>query len=564
MMFKLIRKRVNLLKQFLPVMINARRYYFILSLCAVMKTGLSYMTPIFYGIFINNVIVGRNINLIYIVFGGYLFIYLVSTGLEYMQFLTRSKFLNVSLFSFKCKMLNTILYQKISADNLNASELKLRFEDDLGHLNLFIEDQTIDYLLSLVQIVLSLIFIYFINAYLATYAVIIIPVTILFENIVGKKKGKYNEIIRQNQQQKDNWLQKIIYGWRTVKSLNLQKTQMHEYQNYIHIFCENNRKWMNWWILSDRAFPRLKDEFLMRILLYFLGGILISQQSLSIGSLLVFITYYEMLRESVNRFASKDSQLLEAMPHLERLSDVYESIKQNKQITKMSDTKIPKENNVDIKLKSISFRYESTESWLFKNLNLHLTKGDIIAFTGRSGIGKSTLVKLISGIESPTEGVITINGIDIENLSPVILYQNLGIIMQDSILFNATISENLQYSQKVSEEEMIEACRKVCFLDDVANMPNGFNTVIGENGIMLSGGQKQRLVLVRQILRGSKILILDEATSSIDPNTETKIFESIRNLKNTHIIIIVSHRPNPLEICNRFVNFNEDGQVNIL
>lgn len=562
-MFKLMRKRISLLKQFLPVMIKAKKYYFILSLCAVISLALLYVNPEIYKLFINNIIIGKDISLIPVVLGGYLLVYILSTGLGYIQFVVRNKFLNVSLFSLKCKILNSILHRPIHLDKLNAGELKLRIEDDLGHLNLFIEDQTIDYVLSAIRIILSVVLLYLINVYLATYAIVIIPITILFENIVGKKKGKYNSVIRDNKQKTNSWLQKIIHGWRTVKSLNLQETKMEEYQKHLDVYCENNRKWMNWWVLSNRVFPRLKDEFLMKILLYFFGGLLIAHQGLSIGSLLVFITYYEMLRASINSFASKDSQLLESLPYLERLSEEYEASKLNNLINKANGHELSNNDDFDIRLNNVSFKYENTDIWLFENFDLHIAKGDIVAFTGKSGIGKSTLVKLISGIELPNEGVVTLNGININDLSTKVLYGNIGVVMQDSIFFNTTISENLQYSQKASEQEMFEACRKACFLDDINDMPNGLNTDIGENGMMLSGGQKQRLVLARQFLRNSKVLVLDEATGFVDPYTETKIFEAIKGLASTHIVIIISHRPTPLTICNRFVNFDESGKISI-
>lgn len=557
-MFQLMHKRIDLLKQFLPIMFKAKKYYFILSLCAVIGTVLTYVNPEFYKLFINNIIIGKDIGLLPVVLGGYLFVYILSTCLGYIQLVVRNKISNVSLFSLKCKILNSILYRPIHSDKQSAGELKLRIEDDLGHLNILIEDQTIDYVLSAFQIILSLILLYFINPYLATYAIIIIPITILFENIVGKKKGKYNDIIRDNQQKTNNWLQKIIYGWRTVKTLNLQETEMHKYQKYLDIYCENNRKWMNLWVLSNRIFPRLKDEFLMKVSMYFLGGLLITHQELSIGSLLVFITYYEMLRTSINSFALKDSQLLESLPYLERLSEEYKLCKQNNQ-SRANCQKLQSASDFDIKLDHVSFKYEDTNYWLFKDFNLHITKGDIIALTGKSGIGKSTLVKLIAGIELPNKGAITLNGMDISILSTKSLYENLGIVMGDGILFNSTIGENLQYSKKASEQEMIEACKKACFLDDINNMPKGFHTEVGENGMKLSGGQKQRLILARQILRNSKVLILDEATGSVDPYTEAKIFEAIKGLAGTHIVIIISHRSTPLAICNKFVDFSESG-----
>lgn len=557
-MFKLVKRRLILFKQFYPILHDAKKNYIILFVCSIIATFIAYLNPEFYKIFINDVIIGKKIELISLVFGGYIFLFILRSVLAYVQFNVKTKFASVTLFSLKCKLLNSILRRSLSKDIYSFGEMKVRLEEDVRYLDLLIEEQTIDYVLSAVRVLLSSILLLLINPFLATYAIIIIPITIYLENIIGKKKGIYIEQMRENRQQSSDWLHKTISGWRTIKASNLQPKQVGEYQKYLNDYCESNRKWMNLWILSNRILPRLKDEFIMKISLYFLGGLLIGQGRLTIGALLVFITYYEMLRENINNFAIKDAQLLEALPHFERLSEEYEMSKSS--ISERS-IDLQDSNKLELLLDDISFKYSEESEWLIEKLSLKLVEGDVVAITGKSGVGKSTLIKIIAGIELPSKGVVYFNGMDIGKVSVKFLYQNIGVVMQDSVLFNDTIAENLKFGQDISEENMVEVCRQVMILEDIYGFPKGFNTVVGENGKFLSGGQRQKIILARQLLRGTRVLILDEATSAIDLSSEKEIMNVLKKLSKEHIILIISHRQLMLSFCNKRIDFGDEGII---
>ncbi len=563
-MLKLFKKRVYLFKSFFPMLINAKKNYAILAICSIITTILSFVSPRLYEIFINNVIVNKNMHLMFYIVVGFLLNFAINTFVGYIHFNIKNKFLNSSLFRLKSRLFKGTLYRPICSKEYDANEVKMRIEDDSNHLEIFIEDQTIDLLLVLIKIIVTIILLYTINVNLATYAILIIPITIIIENILGTRRGYYNDIMRKNQKNTNEWLKSNIINWRTVKSLNLQENISSKYDEYLDVHSINNSKWMNLWVLSYRIFPRFKDEFLMEIMLYFFGGLLIVQQQIAIGSLLVFIIYFDILKESVNGFAQKNSKLLESLPYLERLMDEYLLAKNNTDYYVSNRKNKNNEKINKIELIGVGFKYKNTDNWLFNNLNLQLFKGDIVAITGKSGVGKSTLAKIISGVEKANKGMILFDGIDINKIPIKELYKNIGYVMQNSQIFNTSILQNLRYSQNSSLEGVKAACKKACILDEILAMEEGFDTIVGDNGIKLSGGQKQRLILARQFLRNNSLIIFDEATSAIEPTTEAEIFKEILELSPEHIIIIISHRDSPISICNKIINLDEEPNVKIV
>ncbi|MDI6802205.1 MAG: ATP-binding cassette domain-containing protein, partial [Thermodesulfovibrionales bacterium] len=196
-----------------------------------------------------------------------------------------------------------------------------------------------------------------------------------------------------------------------------------------------------------------------------------------------------------------------------------------------------------IVFENVSFKYPSAESYVLKDINLHINPGEVIALVGYSGAGKSTLVDLIAGFLYPDKGKILIDGIDTRDLSLKSLRGHIGIVTQDIVLFNDTVKANILFGRPdAAKAEVIEAAKAAYAHEFIMELSDGYETKIGERGIRLSGGQKQRITMARAILRNPSILILDEATSSLDTESEQKVQKALEKLMEGRTTIVIAHR----------------------
>ena len=199
--------------------------------------------------------------------------------------------------------------------------------------------------------------------------------------------------------------------------------------------------------------------------------------------------------------------------------------------------------NSDIKFNAVSFKYENTNEKAIKNVSLKIEGNTMVAFVGHSGAGKSTIINLLPRFYDPQEGSIEIDGQNIRDISLESLRKNLSMVSQDVILFDDTIKNNISYAnEKASFEEIKKACKFAAADEFIENLPDGYNTLIGENGIRLSGGQKQRISIARAVLKESPIILLDEATSSLDAESEEIVQHAIKNLTKNKTTLVIAHR----------------------
>lgn len=288
-----------------------------------------------------------------------------------------------------------------------------------------------------------------------------------------------------------------IKGWKEVRALNLQKKQTYQFVRFAHEYALFFGEWINYWVLRVLIMPKIKDQFLMQFGLYFLGGILIIKGRLHIGDFLVFVLYYGILSTAMNTVSTADAELQSAMPYTDRL---FLGLERN-EIGKNAGSGIWS-NVSDIVFKNVDFAYPGSNIDIVNKLSFKIAKGERVAITGRSGAGKTTILKLMLGMYKPTNGKIEISGVDVKQMNLDKLYKKVGTVMQENMLLNTTIRENLQYGKRdAGETEMWNACKNACIDEFVKMLPKGLDTVIGERGVKLSGGQKQRTVLARLFLK---------------------------------------------------------------
>jgi len=214
---------------------------------------------------------------------------------------------------------------------------------------------------------------------------------------------------------------------------------------------------------------------------------------------------------------------------------------------------------------NVSFAYND-ETVVFNNINVTIVKGEAIGLVGPSGTGKSTLCDLLLGFITPTKGHLFIDGIDINNITLEALRNQIGYVSQRTFLFNDTIWHNIGYANATAtQDDIIKACKAAHAHEFIMKLPQGYDTIVGENGSMLSGGQKQRLTIARALLKNPAIIILDEATSALDEESEHMIKLTMKELKGKKTLIIISHRPTMLQYADRIIaienrNIHEIGK----
>lgn len=218
------------------------------------------------------------------------------------------------------------------------------------------------------------------------------------------------------------------------------------------------------------------------------------------------------------------------------------------------------QGDIDVRDVYYSYKVDEKPMPVLKGLSLHISPGETVALVGRSGCGKSTLLSLITRLHDPTRGSILLDGIEIKDLDQDSLRGNIGMVTQMPYLFNMSIRDNFAIVKKdVTDEEIVAACKTACIHDDIMNFSEGYDTVIGEGGILISGGQRQRIAIARCLIGDYPILFLDEATSALDNETQAKIQKAIEGMHGKTIIMI-AHRLSTVVNCNRLF-FIEDGKV---
>jgi ATP-binding cassette subfamily B protein len=287
------------------------------------------------------------------------------------------------------------------------------------------------------------------------------------------------------------------------------------------------------------------------------GGIFVYFEYISIGTLFAYILYVSFFMQPIRRLLMLFEQIQRGTSGIERFFGIMD------EEVEIQDGKLSyDEPNGKIEFKQVYFKYEDHTELVFNGLDLVIEPGQTVALVGESGVGKTTITKLIPRLYDVTAGTIEIDGHDIKDYKLNSLRGHIGHVQQDVFIMHGTVYDNILYGRHdASEEEVIEAAKLANIHDFILTLPNGYQTDVGERGVKLSGGQKQRISLARVFLKNPPILILDEATSALDNQTERLIQESIEKVANNRTTVIVAHRLTTIQNSDRILVFTDDGIV---
>ena len=554
-MRKKLKYRLRMLHSLKPYAFGAKKFLLLNLLTGLFAMVLAFALPLFYRLFIDRVILNGEMLLIPAVAAGYLSVFFASLALQYLKNYCTNRLVNRVTFRVRMKILGGYLRRDFASyDRQGTGDMKMRIDDDTACIAAYADAQTADYVIAYATLIISVALLFFLEWRLAAFSCIAIPLTFWFDYIIAKREKAALNNIRENDQAMSGWFHASVQGWKEIKALNLQERERLRFSFYIKKYAAHFGTWINYWTARAWIIPKIKDEFLMQFSLYFLGGLLIINGRLGIGSLLVFMQYYGILAKSLKTVSDTDAELITNMPKSDRLLEELSAAAKPRR-----SGKVPETGNT-IEFRDVSFSYGNTGKDVISGLSFTIKNGERVAIASKSGEGKTTVLKLIAGMLKPTNGTVLFLGTDVSAVTENVLYKKIGFVMQENVLFNATIRENLLYAKSnATYAEIKSACRKAFIYDFIESLPAGFDTVIGERGIKLSGGQKQRVVLARLFLRDSDIFIFDEATSALDQYSESIILDAIKSIGRDKTIIVATHRESSLALCGRVITLKEKG-----
>ena len=546
-MRKKLKYRICLLNILLKESTGFHRYLSLSLFIGVLILTLELLTPQIYKLFIDEVVLGGQFSLFKYVVIGYLSCYFFNALLKYIKYTIKIKYSNKLLITVKAKIFNNYLHMPFErCENLDVGEAKVRIEDDTLQVEEYVTHQSVDLIINYLTFVICAVLLIIIQWRLALFAFATVPLTILLDSLLSKREKTLNATNRVNEKNMSSWLHESLKGWREIKSLCLGKYQERKYRKFLYNYAVYYCKWINYWTARVLVMPKIKEVLLAQFAFYYLGGLLIMNHTMKIGELLVFIQYFEKLTQATNNISSCDAHLQANLPHTDKLITEL-----NTKWDKKSYTECPICIN-DIVVKDVSYAYPNSSSKVLEHIDIHISKGDRIAIIGRSGAGKTTLLKLLTGMIEPICGKILYNNTSLSDYDIDKIHSKIGFVMQDHLLFNSSIKDNLCYGQEnATHRELIIACQKANIYDFIDNLPQKFDTIIGERGIKLSAGQQQRMELARMFLISPDIYIFDEATSNLDSCNEKYIYDAMNSIDKDKIIIIVTHRKSLLRLCNK-------------
>lgn len=351
-------------------------------------------------------------------------------------------------------------------------------------------------------------------------------------------------------------LESSISGIRVVQSFTNE-----DYENAR--FDDGNTKFVK---ARESAFRSMAEMItgvnflsnMLKLTVLVIGGYMTLNGTISPGSLVAYFLYIELFLQPIRRLMMFAQQYEAGMAGFERFTEIMET---KPEIMDKEGAKDLKTVSGDIELKNVTFSYDGGENVLNK-INMKIKAGKTVALVGPSGGGKTTLCHLIPRFYETKSGCITIDGVDIRDVSLNSLRSNIGMVQQDVFLFAGTIKDNIAYGKgNATDEEIVEAAKKANIHDFIMTLENGYETYVGERGVLLSGGQKQRISIARVFLKNPPILILDEATSALDNETEIKIQASLENLSEGRTSLVIAHRLSTIKNADEIVVITNEGII---
>ena len=533
-----------------------KRLFIIDFSSAIVVAILELLFPVAVQFFIDDLLPGGEWNRVVSVSILLFFAYLLSTALQYVVTYFGHK-LGVNIETdMREELFNHVQTQSYRFfDNTKTGHIMSRITNDLFEIGELAHHGPEDFFIAAMTFIGTFAIMFTINVRLTLMILIIVPILVVLIGYSNIKMSKtwskmYDHIADVNAHVEDS-----VSGVRVVQSFTNEKHEIDQ-------FTLNNNRFRKAKLVAYRvmAFVNSNIYLVMRFAVLFvlvIGAWLTFSDQLSYGELVAFVLYMNVLFNPIQKVSALLELYPKGMAGFKRFTELLDV---EPEVEDRPDAKEAGELRGAIDFNNVLFGYEKTQAPVLDNVSFKVKPGETIALVGPSGAGKTTIAALIPRFYDVDQGSITIDGVDIRDFTKESLRQQIGIVQQDVFLFTGTLKENIAYGKLDATDEEIKNAAKQAHMEDFINeLPEGYDTQVGERGFKLSGGQKQRIAIARMFLKNPPILILDEATSALDTITEQIIQKALNDLAKNRTTIVIAHRLATIKNADRIMVVTKDG-----
>ena len=392
---------------------------------------------------------------------------------------------------------------------------------------------------------------------LALVSLILLPLIIRVVRKYTKKIIKYGRERQDTTGKVTAFTQETLSGIFVIKAFNNTDFVIDKYKDLTKEEFEQAYKTTK---IKAKVSPinEVITTFMVLLVVLYGGYQILVTKNITSGDLISFVTALGLMHQPLKRLISKNNDLQDSLPSADRVVEIFDE----KIETDVFGEAVKFDEKIqNIKFENVNYKYDDSNEYVLKNVNLDVKAGEIVAFVGKSGSGKTTLVNLLARFFNTDEGSVTVNGVNIKNI-PLGIYRNkFAIVPQETFLFGGTIKENISFGKEVTDEEIITAAKMANAYNFIQeDLPNKFETEVGERGALLSGGQKQRIAIARALIKNPEIMILDEATSALDSESEKLVQDALDSLMEGRTTFVIAHRLSTIVRADKIVVM-DNGEI---
>ena len=392
---------------------------------------------------------------------------------------------------------------------------------------------------------------------LALVSLILLPLIIRVVRKYTKKIRKYGRERQDTTGKVTAFTQETLSGIFVIKAFNNTDFVIDKYKDLTKEEFEQAYKTTK---IKAKVSPinEVITTFMVLLVVLYGGYQILVTKKITSGDLISFVTALGLMHQPLKRLISKNNDLQDSLPSADRVVEIFD---EKIETDVFGEAVEFNEKIQNIKFENVNYKYDDSSEYVLKNINLDVKAGEIVAFVGKSGSGKTTLVNLLARFFNTDEGKITVNGVNIKNIHLDTYRNKFAIVPQETFLFGGTIKENISFGKNVSDEEIISAAKMANAYNFIQeDLPNKFETEVGERGALLSGGQKQRIAIARALIKNPEIMILDEATSALDSESEKLVQDALDSLMEGRTTFVIAHRLSTIVRADKIVVM-DNGEI---